>query len=55
MKEKDLVFFANPKVRKSESQPTFGTLLFARHTIQRFVKVKEPNLDGLLVLENVKY
>jgi hypothetical protein len=44
MKEKDLVFFAVPQERKAESRPTFGTLPFARHTSQRFAKVKEPNL-----------
>ncbi len=44
MTEKRFSFFADPQERKSESQPTFGTLPFARHTNQRFAKVKEPNL-----------
>ena len=44
MKEKRFSFFANPQERKVESRPTFGTLPFARHTSQRFAKVKEPNL-----------
>ncbi len=44
MKEKRFSFFADPQERKAESQPIFGTLPFARHTSQRFAKVKEPNL-----------
>jgi hypothetical protein len=44
MKEKRFCFFANPQERKAESRPTFGTLPFARHTSQRFAKVKEQNL-----------
>lgn len=44
MKEKRFSFFADPQKRKVESLPTFGTLPFARHTSQRFAKVKEPNL-----------
>ena len=44
MKEKRFSFFADPQERKAESQPTFGTLLFAQHTCQSFAKVKEPNL-----------
>ena len=44
MKEKRFSFFAAPQERKAESQPTFGTLPFARHTSQSFAKVKEPNL-----------
>jgi hypothetical protein len=44
MKEKRFSFFADPQEKKAESQPTFGTLPFARHTSQRFAKVKEPNL-----------
>jgi hypothetical protein len=43
MKEKRFSFFADPQERKAESRPTFGTLPFARHTSQRFAKVKEPN------------
>jgi len=43
MKEKRFSFFADPQERKAESQHTFGTLPFARHTSQRFAKVKEPN------------
>lgn len=45
MKEKKFSFFADPQERKAESPPTFGTLPFARHTSQRFAKVKEPNLS----------
>ena len=44
MKEKRFSFFADPQERKEESRHTFGTLPFARHTSQRFAKVKEPNL-----------
>lgn len=44
MKEKSYSFVADPQERKEESQPTFGTLPFARHTSQRFAKVIEPNL-----------
>ena len=44
MKEKRFSFFADPQERKAESRHTFGTLPFARHTCQRFAKVKEPNL-----------
>ena len=44
MTEKRFSFFAHPQERKVESRPTFGTLPFARHTSQRFAKVKEPNL-----------
>lgn len=44
MKEKRFSFFAYPQEGKAESQLTFGTLPFARHTSQRFAKVKEPNL-----------
>ena len=44
MIEKRFCFFADPQERKEECQPTFGTLPFARHTSQRFAKVKEPNL-----------
>jgi hypothetical protein len=46
MKEKVLVFLADPQVRKAKSQHTFGTLPFARHTSQCFANVKEPNLDS---------
>jgi len=55
MKEKRFSFFADPQKRKAESRPTFGTLPFARHTSQRFAKVKEPNLpthNFLIVSEN---
>jgi len=45
MKEKRFSFFSHPQERKTESQPTFGTLPFARHTSQRFAKVKEPNFS----------
>ena len=44
MKEKRFSFFAVPQERKAESRLIFGTLPFARHTSQRFAKVKEPNL-----------
>ena len=44
MKEKRFSFFADPQERKAERLPTFGTLPFARHTSQRFAKVKEPFL-----------
>jgi hypothetical protein len=44
MKEKDLVFFADPQEIKAESHHTFGTLPFSQHTSQGFAKVKEPNL-----------
>jgi hypothetical protein len=43
MKDKRFSFFADPQEKKAESRPTFGTLPFARHTSQRFAKVKEPN------------
>jgi hypothetical protein len=43
-KDKRFSFFADPQERKAESRHTFGTLPFARHTSQRFAKVKEPNL-----------
>lgn len=42
-KDKRFSFFADPQERKAESRHTFGTLPFARHTSQRFAKVKEPN------------
>ncbi len=45
MTEKRFSFFADPQERKAESLPTFGTLPFARHTSQRFAKVKEPNIS----------
>ena len=44
MKEKRFSFFADPQEIKAESRHTFGTLPIARHTSQRFAKVKEPNL-----------
>jgi len=50
MKEKRFSFFADPQERKAESHHTFGTLPFARHTSQRFAKVKEPNLPLLIFL-----
>ena len=46
MDEKRFSFFADPQERKAESQPTFGTLPFARPTNPRFAKVKEPNLPN---------
>ncbi|GEM_PF-2265797 len=45
MTGKRFSFFADPQERKAETRPTFGTLPFARHTCQRFAKVKEPNLS----------
>jgi len=48
MTEKRFSFFADPHERKAESQRTIGTLPFARHTSQRFAKVKEPNLSYAL-------
>ncbi|MDA3904637.1 MAG: hypothetical protein PF484_01035 [Bacteroidales bacterium] len=44
MKDKRFSFFADPQKKENESHHTFGTLPFARHTSQRFAKVKEPNL-----------
>jgi hypothetical protein len=44
MKDKRFSFLADSQERKSESRHTFGTLPFARHTSQRFAKIKEPNL-----------
>jgi hypothetical protein len=51
MRKKRFSFFVDPQEKKAESRPTFGTtcpdysgLPFARHMIQRFAKVKEPNL-----------
>jgi len=44
MKEKRLSFFTDPQEGKVESRHSFGTLPFARHSTQRFAKVKEPNL-----------
>jgi len=46
IKEKRFSFFAVPQERKAESQPTFGTLPIARHTSQRFAKIKEPNFTN---------
>jgi len=43
MKEKRFSFFADTQKENKQSQPTFGTLAFARHTSQRFAKAKEPN------------
>jgi hypothetical protein len=43
-KDKRFSFFADPRKTEKESHHTFGTLPFARHTSQRFAKVKEPNL-----------
>ncbi|MBM3918616.1 MAG: hypothetical protein FJ344_03810 [Sphingomonadales bacterium] len=50
MKEKRFSFFADPQERKAESRPTFGTLPFARHTSQRFAKVKEPNFPTAQII-----
>lgn len=43
IKEKNNLVFLPPHNKKAESQPTFGTLPFARHASQCFAKVKEPN------------
>ena len=51
MNENRFSFFADPQKRKAESRPTFGTLPFARHTSQRFAKVKEPNLSDPQFIE----
>jgi len=48
MKEKRFSFFADPRERKAESRPTFGTLPFARYTSLSFAKVKEPNSPNAL-------
>lgn len=40
-----VLFFADPHFLFFKRRPTFGTLPFARHTSQRFAKVKEPNLS----------
>jgi len=48
MKGKRFSFFADPQERKAKSQPTFGTLPFARHTSRRFAKGKEPNFSNPL-------
>lgn len=40
-----VLFFVDPHFLFFKSRPTFGTLPFARHTSQRFAKVKEPNLS----------
>ena len=44
LKGKRFSFFADPQEKKAENRHTFGTLPFARHTSQRFAKVKEPNI-----------
>lgn len=53
MKDKRFSFFADPQKRNVESLPTFGTLPFARHTNQRFAKVKEPNLPDTQSINNM--
>ena len=53
MKDKRFSFFADPQERKAESHHTFGTLPFARHTSQRFAKVKEPNLPTRNLINNI--
>jgi len=47
MKDKIFSFFADSLKKEKESHHTFGTLPFARHTSQRFAKVKEPNFPTL--------
>ena len=44
MKEKRFSFFAYTQERKAESQPTFGTLPFARHTKPTLRKTKRTAL-----------
>ena len=44
-----VLFFADPHFLFFKSRPTFGTLPFARHTSQRFAKVKEPNFSDTQV------
>jgi len=41
-----VLFFADTQFLFFKSRPTFGTLPFARHTSQRFAKVKEPKLPS---------
>ncbi len=54
-KDKRFSFFADPRKKEKESHHTFGTLPFARHTSQRFAKVKEPNLsDPQFILYVIK-
>lgn len=43
-----VLFFADPHFLFFKSQPTFGTLSFARHTSQCFTKAKEPNLPHII-------
>jgi len=50
MKEKRFSIFADPHKKEKGSHHTFGTLPFARHTSQRFAKVKEPNLAFAQIL-----
>lgn len=42
-----VLFFADTHFLFFKSRPTFGTLPFARHTSQRFAKVKEPILADM--------
>jgi hypothetical protein len=49
MKETRFSFFTDPQERDTESQPTFGTLPFARYTSHCFAKVKEPNLANAYI------
>jgi hypothetical protein len=44
-----VLFFADPHFLFFRNRPTFGTLPFARHTSQRFAKVKEPNFSDTQV------
>ena len=44
MKEERFSFFADSQEENKICQRTIGTLPFARHTSQRFAKVKEPIL-----------
>jgi hypothetical protein len=52
-KDKRFSFLPTRKKRETESRPTFGTLPFARHTSQRFAKVKEPNLPTHNLINNI--
>jgi len=56
MKEKRFSFLPTRKKIETKSRHTFGTLPFARHTSQRFAKVKEPNLPACdLYINNYEY
>jgi len=50
MKDKRFSFFATQRKKEAKSHRTFGTLPFARHTSQRFAKVKETNLSADIII-----